>query len=70
MYIFGNVTDNRKLRCRKNKTYTEAVSGTKNNCGNTVEDVQNIGKSALGKKDDKVVRNGSIDLESIYARLA
>ena len=41
------------------------MSGTKNNRGNTVEDVQKIGKSALGKKDDKVVRNESIDLESI-----
>ena len=67
---FGNVTDNWKLRCRKNKTYANVVSGTKNNRGNTVEDVQKIGKSALGKKDDKVVRNESIDLESIYARLA
>ena len=54
----------------KKKTYADAVSGTKNNRGNTVEDVQKIGKSALGKKDDKVVRNESIDLESIYARLA
>ena len=67
---FGNVTDNWKLRCRKNKTYANVVSGTKNNRGNTVEDVQKIGKSALGKKDDKVIRNESIDLESIYARLA
>ena len=46
------------------------MSCTKNNRGNTVEEVQKIGKSALGKKDDKVVRNESIDLESIYARLA
>ena len=66
---FANVIDKRKLRCRK-KTYADAVSGTKNNRGNTVEDVQKIGKSALGKKDDKVARNESIDLESIYARLA
>ena len=67
---FGNITDNRKLRSRKNKTYCDAVSGSKNIRGNTVEDVQKIGKSTLGKKDDKVVRNVSIDLESIYARLA
>ena len=26
---FGNITDNQKHRCRKNKTYAEAVSGTK-----------------------------------------
>ena len=62
---FGNVTDNWKLRCRKNKTYANVVSGTKNNRGNIVEDVQKIGKSALGKEDDKVVRNERIDLESI-----
>ena len=67
---FRSVTDNWKLRCPKNKTYADAVSGTKNIRGNTVEDVQKIGKSALGKKDDKVVRNESIDLESINARLA
>ena len=36
----------------------------------TLEDVQRIGKSALGKIDDKVVRNENIDLEIIYARLA
>ena len=52
---FDNVIDNRKLRCRKNKTYADAVSGTKTICGNTIEDVQRIGKSALGKIDDKVV---------------
>ena len=67
---FGNVADNWKFRCRKNKTYADAVSGTKNNCGNTVQDVQKIGKSALDKKDDKVARNESIDLERIYTRLA
>ena len=67
---FGNITDNRKFRSRKNKTYADAVSGSKNIGGNTAEDVQKIGKSTLGKKDDKVVRNVSIDLESIYARLA
>ena len=47
---FGNVTDNRKLRRRKNKTYADAVSGTKNNRGSTVEDVQKIRESALDKK--------------------
>ena len=37
---FDNVIENRKLRCRKNKTYADAVSGTKNICGNTIGDVQ------------------------------
>ena len=46
------------------------MSGSKIILGNTVEDVQKIGKSILGKKDDKVVRNLSIDVESIYTRLA
>ena len=32
--------------------------------------MQKIGKSTLGKRDRKVVGNESIDLESIYARLA
>ena len=45
------------------------MSGTKNICGEPVKDVQQIGKSStLDKKDHKVVGNGSIDLESIYAR--
>ena len=38
--------------------------------GEPVKDAQKIGKNTLGKKDHKVVRNGSIDLENIYARLA
>ena len=50
--------------------HADAVSDTKSICGNTIEDMQKIGKSILGKKDDKVVRNESIDLESIYASLA
>ena len=53
---FGNITDNRKLRCRKINTYAEIVSDTKNICGDTVMDIQKIGKSTLCKKDDKVVR--------------
>ena len=44
--------------------------GSKNIPGNTVEDVQKIAKSTLGKKDDKVVRNVSINLENIYFRHA
>ena len=35
-----------------------------------MEDVQKTGKSNLGRKDHNVVGNESIDLESIYARLA
>ena len=37
--------------------------------GDAVKDVQKIGKSTLGKKDDKIVGNENIDLEGIYARL-
>ena len=57
---FNNITDNWKLRNRKNRTDAEAAPSTKNICG----------KSTLGKKDHKVVGNENIDLESIYARLA
>ena len=64
---FGNITDNRKRRSRVNRTYADAVSGTKNICGELIKYVQKIGKSILGKKDHKVVGNESIDLESIYA---
>ena len=46
------------------------MSGTKNVPGDGVKDVQKIGKSTLGKKDDKIVENENIDLEGIYARLA
>ena len=67
---FDNITDNQKLTSQKNRTYIEAVSGTKNLCGEPVKNVQKIGKSALGKKDHNLVGNESIDLESIYARLA
>ena len=67
---FDNITDNRKLRNRKKRTYTETVSGTKTVRGEPVKDVQKIGKSTLGKTDHEVVRNESVDLESIYARLA
>ena len=59
-----------KLRSQKNRTYAEAVSGTKNILGRPVKDVQKIRKSTLSKKDHNVVGNESIDLESIYARLA
>ena len=67
---FDNITDNRKLRSRKNRTYAEALLGIKNIRGKPVKDVQKIGKSSLGKTDYKVVRNESVDLESIYTRLA
>ena len=67
---FDNITDNQKLRSQKNRTYAEAVSGTKNTCGKPVKDVQKIGKSTLGMTDHKVVRNESIYVESIYVRLA
>ena len=67
---FDDITDNCKLRSRKNRTYAEIVSGTKNIRGKPVKDVQKIGKSTLGKKDHKVVGNESINLESTYARLA
>ena len=67
---FDNILDNRKLRSWKNRTYAEAVSSTKTIYSEPVKDVQKIGKSTLGKTDHKVVRNESIDLESIYARLA
>ena len=46
------------------------MSGGKNIHGEPVKDVQNLGKSTLGKKDHKVEGNESIDLENIYARLA
>ena len=42
----------------------------KNIRGEPVKDVQKIGKSTLGKTHLKVVRNESIDPESVYARLA
>ena len=45
------------------------MSGTKNVSGDAVKDVQKIGKSTLGKKDDKIVGNENIDLEGIYPRL-
>ena len=67
---FNNIIDNRKLRNRKNRKYGEAVSVTKNICGEHVKDFQMIGKSTLGKKDHKIVGNESIDLDSIYASLA
>ena len=67
---FNNITDNWKLRNRKNRTDAEAAPSTKNICGKSVKDVQEIGKTTLGKKDHKVVGNENIDLESIYARLA
>ena len=54
---FDNITDNRKLRSRKNRTCVEVLSGTKNIRGEPVKDVQKIGKSTLGKTDHKVVRN-------------
>ena len=60
---FDNITDNRKLRTRKNRTYAEAVSGTKNIHGESVKDVQKIVNSTLSKKDHKVVGYESIDLE-------
>ena len=47
---FDKTTDNRKLRCRRNRTYAEAVSGIKNILGEPVKDVQKIGKGTLGKK--------------------
>ena len=50
---FDNTTDNRELRSQKNRTYAEALSGTKNICGEPVKDIQKIGKSTLGKKDHK-----------------
>lgn len=53
------IPDNGKLKSWKNRTYAEAV-----------KDVEKTGKSALGKKDYKVVGNESVDLESIYARLS
>ena len=65
----ANITDNRNL-VRKTKPMQMLCQVQKNICVNTVEDVQKIGKSTLDKKDEKVVRNESIDLESIYARLA
>ena len=67
---FDNITDNRKLRSWKNRSYAEAESGTKNIRHEPVNHVQKIGKSTSGKKNHKVVRKESIDLESIYARLA
>ena len=67
---FDNITDNQKLRNRKNRTYAETVSGTKTVRGEPFKDVQKIGKSNLSKTDYEIVRNESIDLESIYARLA
>ena len=54
---FDNITDNRKFRSQKNRTYSETVSGTKNTCGEPDKDVQKIGKSTLGKTDHEVVRN-------------
>ena len=44
--------------------------GTKNIRGERVKDVQKIRKSTLGTTDHRVVRNESIDLEDIYARLS
>ena len=67
--FFANITDNQNL-VGKAKPMETLCQVQKNICGNTVEDVQKIGKSTLDKKDEKVVRNESIDLESIYARLA
>ena len=67
---FNNITDNWKLRNRKNRTDAEAAPSTKNICGKSVKDVQKIGRTTLGKKDHKVVGNENIDLESIYAKLA
>ena len=59
------------LDAGKNKSYT--FLGTKSIRGNLVgspKDAQKTVKISLCKKDDKVVRNESIDLESIYARIA
>ena len=67
--FFANITDNQNL-VGKTKPMETLCQVQKNICGNTVEDVQKIGKSTLDKKDEKVVRSESIDLESIYARLA
>ena len=53
--FLDNITDNWKLRSRKNRTYEEAVSGTNNIRGEPVKAVQKIWKSALGKRDHKVV---------------
>ena len=64
-----NIIDNWKLMSQKNISYARAVSGTKNIRGETVKDVQKIGKSALSKIYHKVLRNESIDQESICARL-
>ena len=61
---------NWKRRNRKNRTYAEAVSGTKNIRDESVKNVQKIEKSALSTKDRNVVGNESIDLGSIYARIA
>ena len=66
---FDNIACNRKLWRRKNRTYAEALLGTKNIRGKPVKYVQKIGKSTLGKTDHKLVRNESTDLESIYAKL-
>ena len=65
-----NITDNWKLRSRKNRTYADAVSGTKKIGCEPVKDIQKVGKSALGKRDDKLLGYESIDLESIHVRLA
>ena len=70
MLVLTTLTNNRKLRSRKMRTFAEALSSTKTIRGNRVKDVQKIGKSTLGKTDHKVVRNESIELESIYSRLA
>ena len=57
MLVLITLTDNRKLRSRKMRTFAEVLSSTKTIRGDRVKDVQKIGKSTLGKTDHKVVRN-------------